>query len=311
MKKESLRSKGLFYCSILCLLITVALMIIMANKINNVDSNMASMYKELLIKNNQLQIEDTKKVPQYYHNNELAKKIPIITFHRTAQSSVKKEYFPNDEWVNDLDIVNEQLQYLYDNGWKTIDLDEFYCWYNKDCEFDKKTFVITIDDGDSEAYYNILPLLKKYNFKATLFAIGVSIPEKTEPLEEPTRKKLGYDKIKELRESKSLLSIESHTYNLHYVKDGKEAVLLKNEEELKKDFIDNEKYDFRYLAYPYGVYTDKMLDVTSNSNIKMAFKFKKGTYATRRDNKYEISRIKVSAKVSMDKFKSIFAYANQ
>lgn len=238
----------------------------------------------------------------------MAIKIPIITFHRTVDSETKKKYFAKSEWVNDISVVDSELKYLYDNGWKTIDLDEFYCWYNKNCNFPEKTFVITIDDGDSEVYYNVLPVLKKYNFKATLFSIGKYIPEVTEELNEPERLKLGYDKIVELRKNKSLLQVESHSYDLHYEVGKKEAVLLKSQKELMDDFKKNEKYGFKYMAYPYGQYDKKMLYAVSNSNIKMAFKFRHGTYATRLDNKYEIARIKVNSYMKMDDFKKIFDY---
>ena len=198
---------------------------------------------------------------------------------------------------------------MYNNGWKTIDLDEFYCWYNKDCEFPEKTFVITIDDGDSEAYYNLLPILKRYNFKATMFAIGSLIPDVTENLEEPIQKKLGMDKIKELRNTNSLLQVESHTYNLHYTKNGQKAVQTKTEEELKEDFENGEKYNFKYLAYPYGKYTKNMLNVVSNTKIKLAFLFHNYDYARRTDGKYEIQRLKVDGWMSVEEFKKIFDYA--
>ena len=242
-------------------------------------------------------------------SDNIATQIPIITFHRTVDSESKEKYFKDDEWINDLSVTESELKYLYDNDWKTIDLDEFYCWYNKDCDFPVKTFVITIDDGDSEAYFNILPILEKYNFNATLFSIGKAIPEKTEDLEEPTRKKLGYDKIKELRENNSLLQVESHSYDLHHLEGKKEAALTKTYNELLQDFKNNEKYEFKFMAYPYGVYNKKVIKAVANSSIKMAFKFKNGTYATRYDNKYEISRIKVNSYMTLEEFKKIFSYA--
>ena len=238
-----------------------------------------------------------------------ATKIPILTFHRIVDSESKEKYFKDNKWVNDLEVTDNELKYLYNNGWKTIDLDEFYCWYNKDCEFPEKTFVITIDDGDSEAYYNLLPILKRYNFKATLFAIGSLIPDVTENLEEPIQKKLGMDKIKELRNTNSLLQVESHTYNLHYTKDGQKAVQTKTEEELKEDFENGEKYNFKYLAYPYGKYTKNMLNVVSNTKIKLAFLFHNYDYARRTDGKYEIQRLKVDGWMSLEEFKKIFDYA--
>lgn len=269
------------------------------------------------LKNKKLSEENSELLKRLEKQNKkveigkegMATKIPIITFHRTVDSESKKKYFADSEWVNDLSVTESELKYLYDNGWKTIDLDEFYCWYNKDCEFPIKTFAITIDDGDSEAYYNILPILEKYNFDATLFSIGVAIPDKTEPLNEPKRQKLGYDVIKELRDKKSLLQVESHSYDLHHLEGKKEAVLTKSYKELQEDFKNNEKFEFKYIAYPYGVYNKKMLQATANSNIKMAFKFKKGTYATRLDNKYEIARIKVNSYMNLEDFKKIFDYA--
>lgn len=52
-----------------------------------------------------------------------------------------------------------------------------------------------------------------------------------------------------------------------------------------------------------------MLNATANSKIKMAFGFSNFTYATRLDNKYEVSRFKVDANMKLNEFKKIFEYA--
>ena len=116
-------------------------------------------------------------------------------------------------------------------------------------------------------------------------------------------------RIKELRENDSLLQVESHSYDLHHLENKKEAALTKSYNELLQDFQNNEKYEFKYMAYPYGAYNKKVIMAVSNSNIKMAFKFKNGTYATRYDNKYEISRIKINSYMTLEDFKKIFDYA--
>lgn len=241
--------------------------------------------------------------------NNKATKIPVLTLHRVVDHDTKVKYFKNNEWVNDSSILDSQLKYLYDNKWNSIDLNEFYDWYNKDIDVEEKTFVLTIDDGDLEAYYIVLPLLEKYNFKATLFSIGSAIPEKSEELEEPNRKKLGWDLIQKLRKEKSLLQVESHSYNLHYTKNGKEAVYLKTKKELEEDFKLNEKYNFKYMAYPYGHYSNDILEVASNSDIKLVFGFRKKDYATRLDNRYNVSRLKVNGYMNLEEFKKIFSYA--
>lgn len=295
----------------LCLLFTKSMFDIkdIKNNLSN-EKKLKNDYKEKYEKDHKKLVEIEEKNKKQVVNNS-ASKIPVITFHRTVDHESKLKYFKDSEWVNDASVMDEELKYLYDNGWKSISLDEFYCWYNKDCEFEEKTFVMTIDDGDSEAYYVVLPILKKYNYKATLFSIGKYIPEVTEPLEEPTRKKLGYDIIKKLREEKSLLQVESHTYDFHSeLKNGKGVVSSKTKDEIIEDFKNNEKYGFKYLAYPFGYYDQKYLEVISQySDIKMAFIFKKQGYATRLSNRYEIPRIKINSFMNLNDFKKWFDYA--
>lgn len=229
--------------------------------------------------------------------------IPIFTLHRTTDHNTKITYYSTDEWVNDIEVVDTELKWLYDNNWKSIDLDQFYCWYINKCNFTNKVFVLTVDDGDSEAYFNLLPVLKKYNYNATLFAIGKYIPETTAPLNEPKRQKLGLDKIMELRNNKSLLQVESHSYNLHYTDDNNNAIILnKTKEELIEDFNSNNIYNFTYMAYPYGKYSSDILDVIKNTTIKMAFAFNNGRYATRNDDVYRIPRLKVGGNMNLDNF---------
>ena len=295
----------------LCLLFTKSMFDIkdIKNNLSN-EKKLKNDYKEKYEKDHKKLVEIEEKNKKQVVNNS-ASKIPVITFHRTVDHESKLKYFKDSEWVNDASVMDEELKYLYENGWKSISLDEFYCWYNKDCEFEEKTFVMTIDDGDSEAYYVVLPILKKYNYKATLFSIGKYIPEVTEPLEEPTRKKLGYDIIKKLREEKSLLQVESHTYDFHSeLKNGKGVVSSKTKDEIIEDFKNNEKYGFKYLAYPFGYYDQKYLEVISQySDIRMAFIFKKQGYATRLSNRYEIPRIKINSFMNLNDFKKWFDYA--
>lgn len=256
-------------------------------------------------------VNGIKEYDKYHKKPVSAIKIPIITYHRIVPHDIKEKDYPKNEWVNDADVVSEQLKYLNDNGWKSIDLDEFYCWYNKECKFDEKTYVLTIDDGDYEAYYVVLPMLKKYNIKATMFAIGSKIPEVTDKYDETKRKKLGFDIIQKLRKEDSLLQIESHSYNMHYKNENGNAIMEDlTIQEMEEDLKKSDELGFRYFAYPYGYYNTEMLNVVANDpQVKMAFKFKNGTYATRADNRYEISRIKITSLTTMDEFKAWFDYS--
>ena len=244
-------------------------------------------------------------------NESIADRVPIIAYHRIVDHDTKVKYFVENEWVNDLDEVEKELKYLYDNGWKTITLDNFYSWYLKDTELDKKSFIITVDDGDIEAYYNLLPLLDKYNFDATVFVIGSMVPEVTPELNEPDGGKIGEDVINKLREENSHLYFESHTYGMHNEKNGKYVLKELSINEMANDFKSNEKFGFKYLAYPYGYYNNDLLAViSSRSDIKMAFGFYHDSYANRLNYIYEIDRIMITADTSFDEFKKWFDYVN-
>ena len=110
---------------------------------------------------------------------KVTKRIPVFTFHRLVPEDVKKEIYPNNQWVGSITIFEKMIKYLFYNGYKTINTIELYKWYNKKVEYDKKTVLISIDDGHYEDYYLVYPIIKKYKFKATSFVVGSRIQSKT------------------------------------------------------------------------------------------------------------------------------------
>ena len=103
---------------------------------------------------------DDKVIAEKKKDGEITDKIPILTFHRLVPDDVKKEVYPTNQWVGSVKVFEEMISYLHDNGYKTISTEEFYDWYSGKVEFDKKTVVITFDDGFYEDYYLALPILK-------------------------------------------------------------------------------------------------------------------------------------------------------
>lgn len=300
--KKIIENKKIQLIFVFCgIVVSLLIMIFLVNKVFKLKDRLDNSKVEKI--NSVNKYEDELKISK-------AVKIPIITFHRVVDHDTKVKHFSDNEWVNDLDVTEKELKWLYDNGWKSIDLDEFYSWYMNEIDYDKKTFVITIDDGDAEAYYNILPLLDKYDFKATLFVIGNTVPDITPKLNEPNYSRVGKDVIEKLRKEKSRLHFESHSFAQHdFAKNGDPIASTFSIEELNKDFDNNSEYNFKYYAYPYGYYNSDILSVISNrKDIKMAFTFGNFNYATRLNNRYEIDRIKISGNTTFEEFKKWFQY---
>ena len=223
---------------------------------------------------------------------------PILTFHRVVKDDVKNRVYSDNEWVAKVSDFEKQMKYLYDNNYNTLSLDEFNLWYSKKREYPKKTVLITIDDGDYELYYLIYPILKKYNLRATSFIIGSKVETTTEPLHGSDKKYIGLDKINEIKNTYPKLEFESHSYDLHYFINDSPAVKSKTYEEINNDFALNKKFNFRYIAYPYGSFNQNMINAAKNNNMKMGFRFGQTNCASRKDPRYAIPRLKINGKIS-------------
>ena len=242
--------------------------------------------------------------------NEYATKIPVLTFHRIVSDELKQTKFSNDEWTHSYDVFKNQIKYLYDNGYKTINLDEFYCWYKGRCNFPKKTVVITFDDGNLDDYYLVMPLLKKYGFKGTTFVVGSRVKEQESGVyNENVRSFISQDILDKAQTEYPNHDFQSHSYNFHfYDSNGKQHVKNMTKNEIRNDFALNSKYGFKYIAYPYGTYTKDLQDVAKENNFLLGFRFSPYSYATRKSYAYNIPRIKINGFSDVSTMKKYLLY---
>ncbi len=233
--------------------------------------------------------------------------VPVLAYHGMVPSDIKAgDTFKDNKWIDDIEGFEKQMEYLKDNGWTTLSLDEFYQWHEGKLEIPEKSCLITFDDGYYEMYYTVYPILKKYDFNATCFIVGAYTPNVTFAYNPKQRASIGWDKVKEIQKEYPKLEFESHSYNLHgFDEAGNEPWVTASYEMLKDDFDKMDEYGFTYMAYPYGGYNDVMLDAIKTSNIKMAFTFKVSGYATKKYPVYEIPRQKITAETSFEQFRDI------
>ena len=91
--------------------------------------------------------------------------------------------------------MEEQLRYLVDNGYEPI-------WFSDLAELEQyeKPVILTFDDGYDDNYTELLPLLRKYNVKATVFMIADAMG---------MQHKMTEEQVREMADS-GLVSIQSH-----------------------------------------------------------------------------------------------------
>lgn len=228
------------------------------------------------------------------------KQVPVLVYHNIVQNEELKS---RDTDTLTIQEFEEQIKYLKDNGYVSISLDELYDWKKEKIEIPEKSVVITFDDGYYSFKYLVQPVLQKYNFKAACFLIGNMTMPTTNEYKEEEYGTIGLD---EVANSNKNIIYGSHTFDLHaYSETGSPIVKNKTYSEIKEDIkkFKEEKFDAKYLAYPYYTYTKDFVKALEDENYKLAFAGE-SEMVTKNENNYKIPRI--SGVRPIEEFKRIF-----
>lgn len=137
------------------------------------------------------------------------KQVPIITYHSvvenpTSNSEISPETF------------EMQIKTLKELGYTSILFEDLVAYVENGIELPEKPICITFDDGYLNNYEITYPILQKYQMKATIFVIGVSVGSLTnyKDTNYPITPHFTYEQAIEMMNS-GLISIQSHTYDMH------------------------------------------------------------------------------------------------
>jgi len=184
--------------------------------------------------------------------------IPILAYHN----------FTKDKGSSyDMNIVEfeKQMDYLSAHNYSVISLSELVEGL-KQGELPYKPVVITIDDGFKSTYTLAYPVLKKYNFPATLFLYTNFIGKNSGSLT-----------WKEIREmTKNNIEIGSHTLShcnlLKYKKNENYetySARIRKEIFLSKEILESKiQGKVKFFAYPYGAYSSTIKDLAIRAGYK-------------------------------------------
>lgn len=211
-------------------------------------------------------------------NSGKFKGIPIIDYH-----CIDNNIFGDKSMFVSPNQFEQQMKYLHDSGFTPItfeQLDTVSCI--------KKPLIITFDDGYEDNYQNAYPILKKYNFKATIFLISNAIGHK---------RYLNGDEINLMKDS---IDFESHTVNHRYLtklsKESIESEVGDSKSALEKLL---NKHVF-VLAYPYGAYNMDIITL-----VKKYYKYGITTSNSKvyeYPGNYEIKRIGIEKDIDIETF---------
>ncbi|MCV6625208.1 MAG: polysaccharide deacetylase family protein [Cellvibrionaceae bacterium] len=204
-------------------------------------------------------------------------------------------------------LFERQVSWLARKGWQFYFLSELL-----EAETaPEKAVVLTFDDGFEDNYRNVLPVLKKYGAKATLFLVEErfdndwSVKKKAhhssgELMREP---KLTDEQVREMIDS-GCFEIGGHSLtHADFSKlelDAKQRELCQSKQVLEEKFA----VDIKTYAYPFGIYSDEDRELVKDHGYACAVTTIEGIDDDIQQCRYDLKRVKVAGKKNFLHFKT-------
>ena len=229
--------------------------------------------------------EDVKSVVSASNSNkQIAKEVPVLLYHFIYDQSKES---CNEIVCNSLSQVTSHINYMKNNSFFTVTMDEFEKFIDGKINLPKKSVLITVDDGGYAV--NAKKLFTQNKINATLFMVS------------------SWFKKEEFESD--YFEIHSHTHNMHrnYVCNGGYqggAILCTNHDELLNDFKTSRELTNNSvaLAYPFYDYNSYAIGVAKEAGFRMGFGgyYEGGTLRMRiGGNKFKIPRYTILSDTSL------------
>lgn len=232
--------------------------------------------------------------------------IPILEYHRVSDKISGKDvhsvYVQDFQW---------QMKYLFENNYNVISLQDFYDNVNNKNVLPEKSIIITFDDGHRDNIYYAAPILRQYNFKAIMFIVSNYVGKKGwldvngNLLEHETDKSQWWDLLswQELKSLQDCYILESHCHSHKKLTMINDLTLIDELKAPKKYLFDKLGINSKYFCYPYGIYSEYVIDFTLKEGYLGAVTIEKGTNKPGNLNFYKLKRNEVGRGIDLNSFK--------
>jgi poly-beta-1,6-N-acetyl-D-glucosamine N-deacetylase len=157
-------------------------------------------------------------------------------------------------------LFEQHLDYLKQNRFKVLSLEEFIRYLEKAEGFPTKSVLITFDDGYRSIYDIAFPLLKKYKYPFTVFV-------NTQPLQQELQQFMNWEELQNIIDYGGAIANHTHSHPHMILKNKlqlKHSKAQSNREEIKiaERLLSNKlsKYH-RVFAYPYGEFDPQVKSI--------------------------------------------------
>ncbi len=144
-----------------------------------------------------------------------AVRLPILMYHSISNAQ--------DDFSITPEVFESNLKTITDYGYTPVTFQNIIDYVYSGSVLPNRPILITFDDGYTNNYTEAFPILKRYGYPATIFAIGSSVGKSYyKDTANAMNPHFNYNQAREMNLSK-LISVQSHTYDMHQWADFEDA----------------------------------------------------------------------------------------
>lgn len=198
----------------------------------------------------------------------------VLTYHSIQHSEEENPYITTPEHLEAM------LEECTRQGYRFMDVKQLDAAYYEDAALEPRSILLTLDDGYTDNYTQLFPILKARGVPALISLIGNRIG---------TEGYLTEEQIREMSDS-GLITFASHTYDMHEMFEVQHRMVTKLVtreereddavyiERIRRDLVKNKEQIERItgkpvtvLVYPGGMFNSSVLKAVPLSGFRLAF----------------------------------------
>lgn len=218
-------------------------------------------------------------------------KVPILMYHYISTPPVDADKYRADLSIAP-DAFREQMAYLADNGFETVDLYDLSLAIIDKRSLPEKPVIITLDDGYRDNFENAFPILQEFGLSATFFII-------TQPIDDGNEIYLSWKMVEEM--SDAGMRIEPHSKTHADLSIAEKEYIIYEVLGSQETIAAHTGQTPRFFCYPGGSYDEATIEVVSDLNFWGAVTTEGGKWHGY-DDRYEWSRLRMRNTTAIAEF---------
>lgn len=193
--------------------------------------------------------------------------VPCIMYHSVYERK-------NNDYVISPSKFEQDLKYIKENNFNSVFISELVEYNRGTINLPDKPIAITFDDGYYNNYTKVLPLLEKYQIKATINLVGEFCDRDNEIKQHNYHSCLNWKQVKEMSKS-PYIEFQNHSNSLHHIIGDKEGVkkcsyetyteysarLVSDAKACENKIFDATNKVSTCFAYPFGAFSNESHEI--------------------------------------------------